>query len=202
MTKDDDLKCIFFHVPKAAGTSLRKTIYHSKSFHIPAVRYKAADPERFESYFKFCFVRNPYDRLLSAYEYLKARCYANMAFPDHRWAASNLSMYRDFSEFVLSLENKGTRKRIKKYIHFKDQLDWVCNSDKARTILVDFIGRFETIQKDYERLGQILKLQEALPVERKRSHRADYRRVYSTKMVDIVSHMYAEDISKFGYSFE
>lgn len=125
-----------------------------------------------------------------------------MSFPDHRWAASNLTMYKDFSEFVLSLEQAHTRKRIKQYIHFRDQLDWICDTDRSRTMLADFVGRYESIQTDYERLGHILKLPNALPVERKNSCREDYRQVYSTRMIDIVSEMYKEDISRLGYSFE
>lgn len=56
VAKDHELKCIFFHVPKAAGKSVRKSIYQSDSFHIPAIRYKAAHPGAFEKYLKFCFV--------------------------------------------------------------------------------------------------------------------------------------------------
>src|SRR6056297_1571221 len=135
VNKDHELQCIFLHVPKAAGTSLRKSIYGSKSYHIPAVRYKSVDEIKFDEYFKFCFVRNPYDRLLSAYEYLKIRCHSDMSSPDHRWAASNLTIHRDFEDFVLSLNKKSVRKRIKNYIHFRDQLDWICDSDIERTIL-------------------------------------------------------------------
>lgn len=202
VTKDHELNCIFLHVPKAAGTSLRKSFYHSKSYHIPALRYKAVRPVEFQKYFKFCFVRNPWDRILSAYEYLKVRCHADMAFPDHRWAASSLIVYHDFSDFILSLEQVNLRKQIKQYIHFRDQLDWICDSDKSQTILVDFIGRYESIKRDYERLGQILNLSDVLPVERKNSNRNDYRKVYSNKMIDIVSDMYEKDIRRLGYSFE
>lgn len=200
--KDHELECIFLHVPKAAGTSLRKSVYHSKSFHIPSLRYKAVCPVRFESYFKFFFVRNPWDRLLSAYEYLKIKCRADMSFPDHRWAASNLTKYNSFAEFVSSLEHGGMRKKVKQYIHFRDQLDWICDSDTSRTLLVDFVGRYETIQRDYERLGEILGLSGSLPVERQNLKPKDYRQAYSTKMIDIVSDIYREDISRLGYSFE
>lgn len=202
VAKDDELRCIFFHVPKAAGTSIRQSAYQSKSFHIPATRYRAASPKKFDEYFKFCFVRNPWDRLLSAYEYLKVRCNADMAFPDHRWAASNLRDYRNFEHFVLSLEGAKTRRRMKSYIHFRDQLDWIADSNKSRTIMADFVGRYETISEDYEDLQKKLNLRITLPVERKRTCRMDYRQLYTTKMIDIVSDTYAEDIRKLGYSFE
>jgi len=172
--KDHQLKCIFLHVPKAAGTSLRKSVYGTKSFHIPALRYKAANPEQFEGYFKFCFVRNPWERLLSAFEYLKTRCYGDMSFPDHRWAASNLVKYKDFRDFVMSLEKARVRRRIKKYIHFRDQLDWICCPQNPKSITANFVGRYETIQDDYERLGQMLNLPDPLPFERKSRSKVDY----------------------------
>ena len=202
VSKDHELKCIFLHVPKSAGTSLTKSIYHSKSFHIPVIRYKAVDAEKFDTYFKFCFVRNPFDRLLSAYEYLEIKCHSDMSFPDHRWAASNLSIYRDFEEFVLSLEDSKIRNRIGTYIHFRSQLDWISDTDAARSILADFVGRYETILQDYERLQVRLNVAESLSVVRKTPNQKDYRRSYSTRMVDIVGDMYSEDIDRFGYSFE
>ena len=40
LPQDDNLKTIFIHVPKAAGTSVRRALYDTKSFHIPAIRYQ------------------------------------------------------------------------------------------------------------------------------------------------------------------
>lgn len=125
-----------------------------------------------------------------------------MSFPDHRWAASNLTIYRNFEEFVLSLDENKIRNRIGTYIHFRSQLDWICDSDEGRTVLADFIGHYETISLDYKRLQRKLNLENALPSERKYPNRKDYRKSYSTRMVDIVADMYAEDIDRLGYSFE
>jgi hypothetical protein len=201
--KDHTLKCIFIHVPKSAGTSVRKALYGTKSFHIPAARYKAADPLIYEQYFKFCFVRNPWDRLLSAYEYLKKRCDGDMAFPDHRWAASNLSGYDNFRDFVTSLENLKTRKKIKSYIHFRDQIDWISSRSRGRSISMNFFGRYENFQEDYRYVCRILELPPpSLPSERKSTHGQDYRKVYTTKMVDLVEDIYKPDIEAFGYKFE
>ena len=45
LPQDDNLKTIFIHVPKAAGTSVRRALYDTKSFHIPAIRYQISDPK-------------------------------------------------------------------------------------------------------------------------------------------------------------
>ena len=105
--KDDELQAIFFHVPKAAGTSLRRALYDSKSFHIPAIRYRIADAERFSNYFKFCIVRNPWDRLLSAFRYLHRRVDSDPKHLDHRWATATLGDVDGFATFLKKSKMKN-----------------------------------------------------------------------------------------------
>ncbi|MCD1636366.1 sulfotransferase family protein [Martelella mediterranea] len=201
---DRENKCIFIHIPKSAGKSVRRALFATESYHIPAVRYQAADPVCFEAYFKFSFVRNPWHRCLSAYEYLKKRCSSDMSFPDHRWAASNLTNVNSFSDFLVSLENPNIRKSIKRYIHFRDQIDWISSPGKKRKILVDFVGRYEEISKDYTEICRTLGLtvHPPLPPGNSKSHDQDYRRIYTSQMVDLVQDIYRTDIETFGYEFE
>ena len=67
----DEHRCVFIHIPKAAGTSLTKTLFAAPSRHLQYTEYERANPKKFKKYFKFTFVRNPYDRLFSAYSFLK-----------------------------------------------------------------------------------------------------------------------------------
>lgn len=76
MFKDfhDKYKCIFIHVPKVAGSSIERVIYQTDKWlvgHVKASDYMKFDKDKFDSYFSFGFVRNPYDRVVSAYHYLK-----------------------------------------------------------------------------------------------------------------------------------
>ena len=61
------------HIPKTAGTSILTCLMGKKvnRDHGTYYDFKRIDSDRFNLYFKFCFVRNPYDRAVSAYEYLK-----------------------------------------------------------------------------------------------------------------------------------
>lgn len=69
----DNLKCIFVHIPKTAGISISRSIFgnlgggHTKIRDYELI-FSAKD---FNNYFKFTFVRNPWDRIFSAYRFLK-----------------------------------------------------------------------------------------------------------------------------------
>ena len=69
----DRNKCIFIHIPKAAGTSVLAALGKKSEKgrdHVSWQTYKKADSKKFNNYFKFSFVRNPYDRAFSAYHYI------------------------------------------------------------------------------------------------------------------------------------
>ena len=78
-------KCIFIHIPKTAGTSIEQFIKDNdrnpiillgvrngrSMHHFSALEIKSLFPDLFKKYYKFSFVRNPYDRLLSEYYWCK-----------------------------------------------------------------------------------------------------------------------------------
>jgi len=68
---------------------------------------------------------------------------------------------------------------------------------------LDFIGRFETLQKDYEKILELLKLPEVkLPIVNQNHQRQrDYRSYYNEETKNIISEHLKEDIELFGYSF-
>ncbi|MEO4045282.1 sulfotransferase family 2 domain-containing protein [Hoeflea sp. CAU 1731] len=204
LDQDDVLNAIFIHIPKSAGTSIRRSLYAQKSFHIPASRYKAADSRKFECYFKFSFVRNPYSRLVSAYYYLRQKHDADMRFPDHRWAATYLSDKPTFRDFVIALAEQNYRRNVRKYIHFRDQIDWISEpgNNGERKILVDFVGRYERLEDDFAQISRRLGYSVPLTQERIGQRKEDYRTSYTPQMVDIVSEIYKSDIKAFDYRFE
>ena len=93
----DEHRCVFIHIPKAAGTSLTKTLFAAPSRHLQYTEYERANPKKFKKYFKFTFVRNPYDRLFSAYTFLKK---GGLNELDRCWAEQNLASFPDFESFV------------------------------------------------------------------------------------------------------
>ena len=72
----DEHKAIFIHIPKNAGTSI-ETLFANSSFRIQPYKHaniheiKRKFLELYDSHRKFTIVRNPYDKMVSWYFYLK-----------------------------------------------------------------------------------------------------------------------------------
>ena len=69
--------------------------------------------------------------------------------------------------------------------------------------MVDFVGRFENFNEDYEKIRQKIGTGEALKHLNKTKDKKEksYRDVYTPEMVDIVSKVYKKDLELFNYSF-
>ena len=95
----DTRRAIFIHIPKCAGIAIKKALFNDLSgSHTKLSTYcRIFEPHLILTYFKFTFIRNPWDRLVSAYHFLRAGGY-NEA--DRRWFARELGSYRDFDDFV------------------------------------------------------------------------------------------------------
>ena len=185
-------RCVFIHIPKAAGTSLTKTLFAAPSRHLHYTEYECTNPQKFRKYFKFTFVRNPYDRLFSAYTFLKK---GGLNELDRTWAQQHLSAYSDFDSFVhgwVSPEN------IQTWTHFKPQHFWIC--DASLNLKVDFVGRFEQMDADVAvvqaRLGMpVARLPKINVTNRPRSA----EEAYTAEMRAIVAQVYQTDFKLFAY---
>lgn len=190
-------RAIFVHVPKTGGTSILKATDAGWQPHVPISRYAAVDPKRCQEYFKFTFVRNPWDRLLSGYAFL--RFDRNLPLIERQWAAEHLDRHTDFEAFVLALEDRAYRSMILNYVTFRPQLDWLRLPGRAE-LNVDFVGHFEKFGEDFAKIARRLEIPDELPKTRQ-SRRGPYREAYSSRMRKIVADSFAEDIGFFGYSF-
>jgi hypothetical protein len=189
----DDCKCIFIHIPKAAGTSVALTLFGQGSRHVPWFEFQKANPWKYKRYFKFAFVRNPWDRLVSSYFFLRK---GGMDPQDAAWAEQNLRQFEDFGSFVRGWVNE---ENIQTWVHFLPQHYFICNQDGK--VMVDFVGRMETMEKDFSyvagRLGCDKKLAKVNAGNNR--HYSDH---YDEETREIVRRVYARDIELFGYSFE
>ena len=192
---NDRYRCIFVHIPKTGGTSISKALFGSEFGHCTVDHYEIFSPERFRNYFKFAFVRNPWDRLLSAYKFLKK---GGMYSADKTWSDIYLSEFDNFESFVLSLKNKQQADRILRGIHFIPQYKFVC--DYKLNIKVDFLGRFERLNRDFDKINAQLNSNFKL-LHLNKSNSNSFHEYYSDEMIDIASQIYHRDIEIFEYKY-
>lgn len=136
----------------------------------------------FNRYFSFAFVRNPFDRFVSYCAFM---------------GRNSGEFERDPQAFMRRVLHEL---RPVDHILFRPQSEFVCSEDGQ--VLVNFIGRVESLQRDYDGICSRLGVaSSALPQVNASSHR-DYTDYYDDQLIADVHALYARDIELFGYSFD
>ncbi len=191
-------KALFIHVPKTAGTSVQRSLFGREVVgHQTFRQYELALPRRqLTSLFKFAFVRNPWDRLVSAWAFLRDGGYNHW---DREWAEKNLAQFPDFESFVLQWISRKTVENG--YGHFRPQAYYLRNG-RGR-IDLDFLGRFENLARDFQRVAQLLGSSATLGSHNRSRRRqsSTYRDYYTPRSSAVVAAAYRDDIETFGYAF-
>ena len=157
--------------------------------HIPADALRAMLPaEVWNGYFKFSFSRNPWDRLVSIYHWIRRNSehsdFFKAHFPDLVTMIQKVDSFAAFvHEYVMIMP--GIAAHI---------------MDSAGTILVDYVGRFEDLEQSVQTIAEKTGLRLELP-HTNRMDRRQYRDYYTSETEEIVAKRFARDIELFGYAF-
>jgi len=152
----------------------------------------------YREHFKFAFVRNPYDRLVSCYVQKFARTNA----PGLKASANtDTELYAGmpFAEFVEAVHATPDEKAN---AHFRSQHTVVCGPGGEP--MADFVGRFENLQEDFGTVAKKIGAPELeLPHRLKSRHRESrpYTDFYDERLKGLAHKRYEKDIETFGYSF-
>lgn len=168
---------LFIHVPKTAGTSMERREFLGGGGHQRIVDYDVGN-----GVFKFGFVRNPWDRFVSGF-------YCHQAF-----TGASKEIFNQYIKAECS--NGATPTRDVYASHFMPQ--WYFLLDEHGNIGVDFIGRFESLQRDWKYVCDRVGVGNRLAHERKRIHEP-YRYYYTAESWSIIGRLYQRDIDLFGY---
>lgn len=186
-------KCIFIHIPKTGGTTIENILRGNKtpesqgSTHRKIAFYKRTYLSDFKSYYKFACVRNPWDRLVSAFFYMSSG--GNQS----KWDKSVAQEWgKDFKSFVKNINT------LKNNIFLKPQIMFTHVNE---LLSVDHVMRFESFESETKKITSQLNIpiNEIYKVrESKHNHYTEY---YDNKTREIVAEKYAKDIECFGYKF-
>ena len=202
------LRCIFFAVPKTGTHSVRQALrshlaaddleqvglFVQKRFQFEALRNishghisarqiaPVLGSECFASYFKFAFVRNPYDRFVSY-------C-AFMGRENGHFAASP----REFMHWLLFEQPP------EQHVLFRPQHEFLI--DEQGALAMDYIGRSESMQASYATVCSCLGIPVTTLGRANASSHRSYADYYDRRLADGVADRYRLDFKLFGYPFE
>jgi chondroitin 4-sulfotransferase 11 len=178
-------RVLFIHVPKAGGTSTQQALALRGRGHM-----RIMDVERRHRYFSFSVVRNPYSRLVSAFQYLT--CRETLPVWDHE-ESDYVYRYRgDFKRFVREVV---ALLDIYRSIHLLPQTFFLCDGD---SVVVDRLIALEDLDRDLapisRRVGGARRLSRS-----NASQRDDIETYYDAETRAIVARVYEKDFRLLGY---
>ena len=216
-------KTIFVRIPKTASTSMHMALgrnAHDGMYHetISSIKDRV-NPSIFNSYFKFAFVRNPWDWALSWFYFKKTKIWKGESGPDFSTWIENIGKIAEsrgglywfpgveYSPLKKSLKSCGWSTCRAKIgypclcLMTNKQSDFICNSNGD--IQLDFVGRFESLKEDWRHV--VSKVKGPAPEDNlghfvKTNHKS-YREEYSKKAEAVVRSLYKDDIRLFDYDF-
>ena len=198
-------QAVFIHVPKNAGTSISYWL----RVHIPSQNVKRKH-DTYETIknkygddlgFSFAVVRNPWERLVSAWLY-------NKRVFESREKYENI-------ESKIGTKKKGKVKtkyeniaRLKKIILTNDFEHFIysrCWSpvEVPQVVMTEGVNKilfYETLKKDFEYIQDFYGVYDDLPMENT-THKIDYKDFYNEKTKNIVYQSFILDIKKYKYEF-
>ena len=212
-----EYKLIYFQIPKCANTSVifslgqitnwdnfpkMEKFDFSKHHQIQESvrRYKKpftpAVLEQYHDYFKFTFVRNPWDRAVSCwYDKVKNKKDWFVAFS--RWGLDKRDIsFEKYCERILSIKDMDSND------HFRSQSFCVGQSGE---LFLDWYGKVESANEDWSFLQEhvLNNYNENLPDLNivNRIDRAHYSFYYTDYTRGLISTRYKDDVKAFDYSF-
>ncbi len=148
--------------------------------------YGLMTQQEMEDFFVFTLVRNPWDRIVSYYHWLRAQRF------DH--PAVRHAKARDFSSFLNTAEIIESL-RAQPYGRYV--------TDATGIERADLFIRLEHLRQDLSPLEAHLGFTlDEIPRENRSDRAADWRSYYSESDADLVAEVCAPDIRRFSYSFD
>jgi hypothetical protein len=200
---DSELQKGFLHVPRTAGGSivneLMKTNWIILGHDLTSPHYMHLSAFRkvhpLKSTFFIGASRNPFDRLVSAYHFLKA---GGENESDQADAKKYIDPYSTFEEFVLKSFSWLKTSRTFKQIHLKPQTYWLY---KGNNLLIDRLFKYEELNQLFDFIVTNSEIELEMIKHVHASSHSNYKDYYSKNMIKLVERAYSSDLKLLNYSF-
>lgn len=192
-------RTVFVQIPKNASSSIHRILENPTDCHHDHKTYidilSSNDPELIESYYSFAVVRNPYDRFVSAYEYMRA-------ISEGHWNPS-------FEDAVNEFYSRGTYfYTTEETVHWWPQHRFV---GIKNVMLVDDIVKYESINSEWPKIAENIiknlpktysKPSILMPHENQSQLREsrNWKDYYNDDLAEKVYELYKKDFELFEYS--
>ena len=162
-------------------------------------RYEKAEKKwaDWNKFFKFTTVRNPWDRKLSTFSYLKEKAKQFKKFD----SGIEHGLYKKYCKLIKSVQTlKSILKILQTSQKKKSKIDWVLDNNGNN--MLDFIGKVENLEHDLKYAFKQIGLPEPKLVHTNKSNHRPYTEAYDEQwMIDKVAERYKDDIFHFNYEF-
>jgi hypothetical protein len=233
----NDKKVVQIRIPKTASTSMQVVLRGEKSparqsgsnrIHSTIAEIKTEmDRSKFDAYFKFSFVRNPFDWFVSNNIYFKGSYNSSRGVSIEEWIfglgrvmESRGGIYSEYNPYIdYKINNSFTNNKNNNNVvpcgHERcsaiggsrqcnclvvNQRDWVLCRDK---IAVDFVGKLESLSEDWAFVSNKIGcgVPSVLPHSNKKEHsKSSYLSNFKDeRVVEVVYNLFKEDCELFGY---
>jgi chondroitin 4-sulfotransferase 11 len=206
-------KAIYIPIEKVANTSLKRAFYYIENNKVPKKihvknNFKNVSKEKllnYGDYFKFTFVRNPYDRLVSCY-FNKIKHNPNLTDKSY-YKGVHRGLLKNSKNFNSEMDFKSFVKEVSKIkdnvadVHIRSQYTFI--TTKRGDVPINYIGKFENLEKDYKKVCEKICVNNPpnLSKENKSNRNKDYRKYYDEEIKKLVKQRYKKDLKLFNYKF-
>lgn len=199
----DENKFLFIHIPKNSGTAMTKELQRTykdtqllkhcerqginigidKMHLYYDVIDKFISKNVLKNYFKFCIIRNPYNKLYSAWQFIKERHGYNNV--------NDFIKYKLNEEFIYGKEIIPGDARV----HYRPQFTFVYDNENNR--FVDFIIRYENLNEDVCKMNTKYGLN--LPLYDNGNTQKSYINLFNKESIMKINRLYKKDFELFNY---